>query len=163
MQIDIKIVPHEKKHVLRNMLELYFHDMSEFDDEEDRLELNDAGLYGYRYLDYYWNEEGRYPYIVTVDGHLAGFSLIRALSADSITFEVAEFCILKKYRKMGVGKALIDRMFTLHKGNWVIDTPINNTTAQRFWRYAVKGACTAGYDEHFIENNRRLQWTFKNT
>jgi predicted acetyltransferase len=163
MQIEIDTVPHEKKHILRNMLELYFHDMSEFDDEEDRLELNDAGLYGYKYLDYYWTQEGRFAYIVTVDGHLAGLSLIRTCEMTPVTFEVAEFFILKKYRKTGVGTALIARLFTLHKGHWVIDTAIKNTVAQNFWRNCVINANSSGFEEHLIENGRRLQWIFKNT
>jgi predicted acetyltransferase len=31
----------------------------------------------YRYLDAYWHEKGRYPFLFYIDNHLAGFSLIR--------------------------------------------------------------------------------------
>jgi predicted acetyltransferase len=157
MNIDIFIVPYEKKHILRNMLEIYFHDLSII----DNLELNEAGLYGYKYLDYYWTEQGRFPYIITADGHLAGFSLIKNTEADTAAFEVAEFFILKKYRNSGVGKALMDRMFSLHKGNWTIDTSMNNTIAQHFWRNIVNSASNGRYEESTIEDGTRLKWSFK--
>ena len=162
MNIDIFIVSCNKKHVLRSMLELCLHDLSEFDDEYTSLELNEAGLYGYNYLDYYWNEEGRFPYLLSIDGKLAGFSLIKTVEGDSLTFEVAEFFILRKYRKMGIGKELINRMFSLHKGNWTIDTAIKNTVAQNFWRNAVKSNAIGEFEETLIENGRRMMWTFKN-
>ena len=162
MAIDISLVPVEKKHVLRNMLELYFHDFSEFDDEEDRLELNEAGLYGYGYLDYYWTEEGRYPYLLTADGKLAGLSLIRTIEENPLTFEVAEFFIVRKYRRLGLGSALITRMFELHQGKWIINTPIKNITAQSFWRKAVQNASEGKYKEYLAENGRRLEWMFEN-
>jgi predicted acetyltransferase len=162
MNIDIFIVPCNKKHILRNMLELYLHDVSEFDDEYKSLELNEAGLYDYNYLDYYWMEEGRYPYIISVDGKLAGFSFIKTVKGESLTFEVAEFFILRKYRKKGIGKELINRIFSLHKGNWTIDTHIKNTIAQNFWRNAVKSNAIGEYKETLIENGRRMKWSFKN-
>ncbi len=38
------------KPVVRNLLELYQHDFSEFDDRD----VDAHGLYGYPYLDHYW-------------------------------------------------------------------------------------------------------------
>jgi predicted acetyltransferase len=162
MKIDILIAAFEKKHVLRNMLELYFYDLSEFDDESDRLELNDAGLYGYRYLDYYWNEEGRYPYLLMADQNLAGFSLIRTTELNPLTFEVAEFFIMKKYRKSGAGSALISKIFELHKGNWIINTSAKNLPAQQFWRKTIKNTSSKDYKEYLTYNDKRLEWQFNN-
>ncbi len=45
------------KPVIRQMMELYFHDLSEFED----IELNEHGRFGYHYLDQYWVEDNRYP------------------------------------------------------------------------------------------------------
>ncbi|MCL2774092.1 MAG: phosphotransferase [Oscillospiraceae bacterium] len=162
IKIDILKVPFEKKHILRNMLELYFYDMSEFDDEYDKMELNDAGLYGYGYLDYYWNEEGRYPYLLTVDQNLAGLALIRVVEPIPLTFEVAEFFIMKKYRKLGIGSILSSKIFELHKGKWTISTPIKNIVAQNFWRKAVKNAAPEKYEEYLTDDGRYIGWLFDN-
>ena len=160
MEINISLVPYEKKHILRNLLELYFYDMSEFDDEDDRLELNDCGLYGYQYLDHYWTEEGRYPYILTIYGKLAGLALIRMIEANPQIFSIAEFFVHKKYRQMGVGMILANKMLELHRGNWIINTPIKNVAAQHFWRKVVKNASGNRHKEYFVENDRRLEWSF---
>ena len=162
MEIDISIASFDEKHVLRNMLELYFYDLSEFDDDSDRLELNNAGLYGYRYLDYYWNEKGRFAYLLRVDGKLAGFALIRETESEPLTFAVAEFFVMRKYRGLGLGTLLIFRMFELHKGKWSISTPIKNLTAQKFWRKIVIDVSHGEYEEYLIDDGRRLEWAFDN-
>jgi len=158
MQIEIFKVPFDKKHVLQNMLELYLYEMS--GEIDDKLELNDDGLYGDPWLEYYWKEAERYPYLLTIDGKYAGFSLIREIEPK--TFYVAEFFVIRKYRKNGVGMTLIKEMFRLHKGKWLINTAINNTTAQSFWRKVAKSASCGNYKEYSIEDGRRLEWSFNN-
>ncbi|MCL2576214.1 MAG: GNAT family N-acetyltransferase [Defluviitaleaceae bacterium] len=158
MNINISIATIEQKSVLRNMMELYFYDMSEFDDETDRLELDKNGLYGYSWLDYYWVEYGRFPYLMTIDSKLAGFALIREVEPQ--VFSVAEFFVVRKYRKMGVGSVLINEMFKLHKSKWIISTPIKNIVAQSFWRKSVRSASAGKYAEYLIEDGRRMEWAF---
>src|SRR5262250_3041877 len=63
----------EREPILANLLELYVHDFSEFMD----LKLGADGRFGYRDLPLYWSEPNRYPFIVTADGYLAGFALVR--------------------------------------------------------------------------------------
>lgn len=99
--------------------------------------------------------------MITVDGKLAGFSFIK-VDSETSTFDVAEFFILRSYRKMGVGKALIDHMFFLHKGKWTIDTHMKNITAQKFWRSAVKNNAVGGFSETIIQDGRRMKWSFTN-
>ncbi len=65
----------EEKSVLRNLLELYNYDFSEF----DHADLDAHGFYGYGRLDHYWTEPGRYRFLVRVDGKLAGLVLLRTL------------------------------------------------------------------------------------
>jgi predicted acetyltransferase len=162
MTVDIFLAPYEKKHILRNMLEIYLHDLSEFDHLEVKLDLNEAGLYGYGYLDYYWNEPGRYPYLLTVDGKIAGLAFVRIILDEPLTFSIAEFFVVRKYRNLGVGTALINKMFSFHKGNWNIDTAIKNIAAQNFWRKSVKNNATGEIEESIIEQGRRMQWKFSN-
>lgn len=59
----------EDKPLIQRMLELYLYDFSVFDQSD----LNEHGHFGYPYLDLYWTEQGRHPFIVRVDGKLAGF------------------------------------------------------------------------------------------
>lgn len=162
MQIIITRVKSDKKHVLRNMMELYFYDMSEFDDDKDRLELNEAGLYEYGYLDHYWTEPGRYPYLATVDGKLAGFALVRKVGHNKNEYEVAEFFVLRKYRKKGVGTALMEKIFAEHKGEWQIETPERNGVGAAFWRAVIEKAAVGKIEETILPGRKRASWRFTN-
>ena len=162
MEINLIAVPYKKKFVLQNLLELYLYDMSEFSDEQDKMDINEGGLFGYKYLDHYWTEDGRYPYFIIADGVLSGLCLIRTMEQLPLTFEVAEFFVLKKYRKSGVGKTAMSQVFERYKGRWIINTPIKNLAAQSFWRKVVENAAHSAFTEGLIEAGRRKEWTFSN-
>jgi hypothetical protein len=102
--VDVQIVPVEldQKPVLRQLIELYNYDFSEYDDAD----IGELGWYGYKHLDHYWTEEGRHPFFIRGAGKLAGLVLInqycyvqQAPGARSI----AEFFVMRKYRRRGIG------------------------------------------------------------
>src|SRR5216684_2740960 len=70
----IEVIPArpEQESILANLLELYAHDFSEFHD----LELGADGRFGYHCLPLYWSEPGRHPFLVWVEGKLAGLVLV---------------------------------------------------------------------------------------
>lgn len=47
-------------------------------------------------------------------------------------YSIAEFFILKKYRREGIGKAIAAEIFSRHKGPWEVHQIENNTGAQSF-------------------------------
>ncbi len=140
MDVQLDPISFEQKSVLHNLMELCQHDYSEFGGEE----VNAHGLFGYRYLDYYWTEAGRYPYFVRVNGKLAGFVLVRTLEmGHSPTYSLAEFFILRKYRRQGVGRLAACRAFDLFPGVWRVHQETENLPAQAFW-HEVIGRYTGG-------------------
>ena len=82
--------------VLRRLVELYRYDFSEF----DRADVGLHGEFGYRYLDHYWTESGRQPFLFRVDSNWAGFALVREMPP----YDMAEFFVMQKYRRVGVGR-----------------------------------------------------------
>jgi len=140
MDVELELVSFEQKSVLHNLMELCQHDYSEFNGEE----VNEHGLFGYRYLDHYWTEAGRYAYFVRAGGRLAGFALVRTLEdGDSRAYSLAEFFILRKYRRQGVGGQAARRVFSLFAGAWRVHQEAQNLPAQAFWRKVI-GEYTAG-------------------
>lgn len=122
--------------MLRNLMELCQHDYSEFNSEE----VNEHGLFGYRYLDHYWTDADRYPFFVLVSGRLAGFALVRRLldgDADEATYSLAEFFILRKHRRQGIGRETARRLFDMFPGNWRVGQEADNAPAQAFWRTMI--------------------------
>ena len=102
MIIDIVPVKIDEKEILRNLLEKYDYEFSQYDQRD----VNKLGLYGYEYFDYYWTEKNRWAFFIIVDGNLAGFVMVNDYpEADEETdYSLAEFFIMYKYRRCGVGK-----------------------------------------------------------
>lgn len=144
--ITIQKVEYDNKSTLRNLIELYKYDFSEFDPED----VNENGLYDYMYLDHYWTEEGRYPFFIRVDGKLAGFALVRMIESNEHSqpiYSVAEFFIMKKYRKLGIGIIASNDIFNQFRGIWKVAQIENNKPAQIFWRKAIERYTNNNFQE----------------
>jgi len=156
MTIDILLAPIEKKHIFRHLLELYDHDMSEW----EQTDVNEAGLYGYRYLDHYWTEEGRYPYLITADEHYCGFAFVRTAPEQGEYNSVAEFFIMRKYRKHGLARHLLEYIHERHPGKWNHSAHINNLVSQAMCRNVFPTLAFDGVNEKIFKDT--VQWTFSN-
>jgi len=156
--MDIELVEASigDKSVVRNLMHLYVHDMSEYVDED----VTDHGLFGYRYLDHYWAEPGRYPWLARVEGKLAGLALVRDVQEGGGTLHVmSEFFVLRKFRGRGVGRGLAWRLFDRLPGRWRVEQLVGNRPARLFWR-GVIGEYTKG---RFAEIDPRTQGELKGT
>ncbi|MCR8644391.1 GNAT family N-acetyltransferase [Paenibacillus sp. N1-5-1-14] len=150
--IEIVKVSYDQKSVLRNLLELYKYDFTEFDPED----MNESGLYEYMYLDHYWTEAGRHPFFIRVEGKLAGFALVRELGLDEVErkiYSIAEFFVMKKYRRDGVGKQAAHAVFDLFRGRWEAAVMEENVPAQHFWRKTVHA-----YKSREVQEIRKEEW-----
>ena len=159
MKIVIESIPVEQKPVLARMLELYQYDFTEFTSDD----LNADGCFGYKYLDAYWIEEGRYPFFIRVDGRLAGFALVRSCAeynALEHPHNIAEFFVMKKYRRCGIGKTAAMELFDRFPGGWEVSVLRNNLPAKRFWEAAV-AAYTGGRYAAFTAAEKE-GFTFEN-
>ncbi|HXU44759.1 MAG TPA: GNAT family N-acetyltransferase [Thermoanaerobaculia bacterium] len=136
--------------MLANLLELYSHDFSEYMD----LELEADGRFGYPWLSLYWQEEGRFPFLVTVDGHLAGFALVARgsrIGGDPDVWDMAEFFIARGYRKRGIGAAVARDIWRRFPGVWEVRVMASNEPASAFWRAAVARFTGGRAEEKHVE------------
>ncbi len=145
MNIEIRKAGIREKPVLRNLMELYRYDSSEFDGED----VGEHGLFVYRYFDHYWTEPGRHAFIVRVSGRLAGFAMVRAIGVDETepVHQIAEFFIMRKYRRQRIGTTVARRIFDLFPGRWRVAEEEANTPAQMFWRKVISGYTSGGFKE----------------
>ena len=156
MKIDILLAPIEKKHIIRHLLELYDHDMSEW----ELTDVDEAGLYGYRYLDHYWTEEGRFPYLMTADGHYCGFAFVRTAPEQGKFNSIAEFFIMRKYRKCGLARLLLEYVHERHPGEWRTSAHINNLASQAMCRKIFPTLAIDEVKETVLEDT--IEWTYSN-
>jgi predicted acetyltransferase len=121
--------------VVANLLELYIHDFSEF----HHVEIGEDGKFGYPNLSLYWSEPDRYPFLVRVDGKLAGFVLVKksTVSDRDAVWDMAEFFIVRRYRNRGIGTGAAHEVWKRFPGQWKVRVMQSNVLAHHFWERAI--------------------------
>jgi len=136
----------EPRAALDNMMQLYIYDWSEL----RPLELGDDGRFADYPLDAHWEDDWRHPLLLRVDGRLAGFALVSErsrLSGAAGVFDMAEFFVMRRYRRQGVGLAAASAAFDRFKGPWEIRQHDENSTATAFWRRVIDRYTSGSYRE----------------
>jgi predicted acetyltransferase len=136
MSLQVLPATVQERPILQRLMELYLYDFSEFDDAD----INDDGIYGYEFLDRYWVEDCRYPFSIRVDGKWAGFVLVRDLLLEDgvLVHTVAEFFVMRKYRRQKVGQRAAFEIFDRFAGLWRVGELRTNRPAQSFWRKIIR-------------------------
>lgn len=153
MDFELKQINYEDKSILQNLMELYQYDFSEF----DKTDVNSHGLFGYKYLDNYWTEKGRHAFFIIFEDVLAGFILVRQHSGKN---ELAEFFIMRKFRRQGLGISVAQKVFEMFKGDWQVSQEHENLTAQIFWQKTIEQYTKGNYERS--ESVDFITLTFKN-
>jgi predicted acetyltransferase len=96
-------------------------------------DVDEHGVFGYQYLDHYWTEPDRHPFFIRADGYLAGFALVRAGSPH----DMAEFFVMRKYRRGGIGISAARMVFERFPGEWQVRQLAANAGGTAFWRTAI--------------------------
>jgi predicted acetyltransferase len=127
--VRLVVALREDRDVVRHLLEFNAYEFSRFDSAD----VGRDGRFGYPFLDLYWSEPARRPYLIKVGESVAGLVLIRSGSPHS----VAEFLVLPKYRRAGVGRTAARMAFAQFAGEWEIHVAPGNAGALEFWRRAI--------------------------
>jgi len=136
VEIRISLASFQEKTILRNLIQYYLSEFSQL----GGVVMNESGLFDYQYLDHYWTEPDRYPFLVRVDGKLAGFALLRKGTyfprqedQTETRMIIAEFFVMMNYRRNGVGTQVAFQLFDRFPGRWEIAQIPNNIEGQTFW------------------------------
>ena len=148
MEMEITPATPGERDILANLMQFYLYDFSEFDDEGG--EVTATGLFpAYERLDDYWRDPDRFPFLFRVDGNLAGFALTRRLNrpGSEPTWGMAEFFIMRRYRRLGLGQRAAVALFDRFPGRWEVGQIHANTGAIAFWRRVIAAYTSGRYSE----------------
>jgi predicted acetyltransferase len=144
MLIETTLTGRDEQAILQRLIEFYQYDFSEFEGTDVQAD----GVYGYDYLDYYWSKAHYYPLLVRVDHQLAGFVLVNDyVYHPTSTRSIAEFFVMRKYRRRGVGRTVACIVFDQLPGRWEVRQLQENSIAQAFWRNVIAAYTHGQYTE----------------
>jgi predicted acetyltransferase len=155
MNVTIEEITIDEKEILRNLLEKYNYEFSQYENHD----INKLGLYGYPYLDYYWTEKNRFSFFIKVNNNLAGFMMINEDQEYNIkvNYIISEFFILYKYRRRGIGKYAVNYILNKFKGKWQLKYHPKNIVSEKFWINVINNYTEGKYE--VIKNNINAKYT----
>jgi predicted acetyltransferase len=138
MHLTLTPVPLEEKPILEQLMQLYQYDFTEFDGAD----ADEQGLFPYYDLPAYWIDPSRRPFLLRANGKLAGFVLVRLNIKGRIdpprpVNQIAEFFVMQKYRRHGIGEFAAKWVFDQFPGDWEVEQLAANLPAQTFWRKII--------------------------
>jgi predicted acetyltransferase len=154
MQLDLIEISEQERPVLERLAQLYMYDFT----EHAHGDVDDDGRFSYIDFDEFFGKPVYHPFLIRVDGKLAGFALVcrsEALrDAEEAVWWMEEFFVMRKYRNRGVGERVAAQLFEKLGGTWEVGQVPTNVGAQAFWRKVV-GRYTAGDYEEFELSDER--------
>ena len=153
MPVDVVRAQPEHGEVLGQLFQLYAYDFSEF----VKLDVDEHGRYAGPAFQGYFGDENCFPYLVQVDGRLAGFAIVRRgsrLCREDNAWDMEEFFVLRRYRRCGVGREVACLLFERHIGWWELRQRRENSVAIAFWRATVDAFTGGEFRETLLDDER---------
>jgi len=147
--LEVRLAQKGDRLVIKNMIELYLHDLSEYWDYD----LDEHGQYGYM-LDNYWGAPNHFAFVFLVEGRYAGFALIDdAVSLSENERWMGQFFVLRKYRRQGIGSRAAKVIFDTLPAKWEIGQVPANVPAQMFWRKMIQEYTNGQFSDSYLKDD----------
>jgi predicted acetyltransferase len=147
--VDVQITPAvaDEHSAIEALSQLYGYDFSEL----LGLEVGDDGRFRVPPIG------DREPYLFRVDGKLAGFALlahVSRLTGEAGVHDVAEFFVMARHRRAGVGELAARWLFDRYRGRWEVREKAENVRAIAFWRRVIARYTGDAYEELVLDDER---------
>ena len=134
--VELVSAARDQEAIVANLLQLYAHDFSEF----HWVDLAGDGRFVYAELPLYWSEPDRHPFLIKVEGKLAGFVLVKRasdLSGNKKVWDMTEFFVTRGYRRRGIGTQIAHDLWRRFSGTWEVRAMQSNIAGHKFWARAI--------------------------
>jgi predicted acetyltransferase len=138
MNIQIQLIDILEKETLRSMLKAYLS------------ELSVSAIYPY--IDLYWEENSRFPYVLIMNETWIGFALINRVTINNLnSISIAEYYIKPEFRRLGFGLKFVKLILNQYPENWEIAYSSDNLNAKLFWSKVYHDLSQPNYTIDIIE------------
>lgn len=140
--IELLPADQQDKPIVQNLGRFYVYEFTGF----TGWRCGEDGLYGCRDLSGYWDTG--HPYLLRVADELAGFAIVdRAAGDDEIDYYIAEFFVLARFQRRGVGRFAAHTLFDRFPGRWEVAQLPGYQRAIRFWRTVIDEYTQGHFEE----------------
>ncbi|MDQ0896183.1 MULTISPECIES: GNAT family N-acetyltransferase [unclassified Paenibacillus] len=164
MELLIDKVDSDRKEILRNLMTLFLHDLSEF---IEGINLNsDNGLFEFDVLDMFFDKEGLSPFFINLNGKPIGFILLQSgpySNQEYADYVLNSFFILRNQRRKGIGKLACNKFFEMYPGRYAISQAQTNTPALKFWKSVYESNGVMPYEKEEIEDGISVVYQYFKT
>ncbi|WP_123040545.1 GNAT family N-acetyltransferase [Cohnella candidum] len=149
------------KGILMNLMTLFLHDLSEFNND---LEINQSnGLFEFDVFEWFFEKEGLTPFFIYNESKIIGFILLQSgpyTNQEFADYVLNSFFIQKKYRRQGLGREACKLFFKQFPGRYAISQLKNNVPAVQFWKNIYKSIDVEFYEKEEIEDGHEVVYQY---
>ncbi|MCU0119937.1 GNAT family N-acetyltransferase [Pseudomonas sp. B2M1-30] len=128
--IELLAAQRDELDTIENLMQFYLYDFSEW----LPLKLAEHGFFRVQFKDDYWRLPATRPFLIRVDGELAGFVTVDDhIHIEGAEYNIGYFFISRKFRGQGVAQFVISALLSRFPGRWQIFHIDANVPARRFW------------------------------
>ncbi|MFJ2479488.1 GNAT family N-acetyltransferase [Pseudomonas sp. NPDC087598] len=128
--IELHPAQRDELQTLENLMQFYMYDFSQW----LPLKLAEHGFYSIQPKDDYWRHPATRPFLIRVDGELAGFVTVdNDTHIPGAEHNIGYFFLARRFRGQGVAQFVVSALLSKIPGQWQIFHIDANLPAQRFW------------------------------
>ncbi|MBS0286902.1 MAG: GNAT family N-acetyltransferase [Proteobacteria bacterium] len=147
----IKLQPHEFS-AIESLAVYYEYDMAHYCGHLPGWEFPTSGLYVSKALmqglKSYFKEKERFPFLIQVDGHPAGFVMVNKVgTTPTVEWNMGEFFVAAPYQRRKIGQTIAKEIFAQFKGEWEVAVIPQNLRAYHFWKGVIKDVSDGKFTE----------------
>ena len=128
--IELRPAHRDELQTIENLMQFYMYDFSQW----LPLKLDEHGFFSIQPKDDYWRNPATQPFLIRVDGELAGFVTVDDdTHTEGAQHNIGYFFLTRRFRGQGVAQFVISALLSRLPGQWQIFHIDANLPAQRFW------------------------------
>ena len=130
-EMELVVVRPEDRELLRNIIQKYLYEMTNYYDDE----MDSLGNLRYGYFDAYFTDPERRAFFLYEEKTLVGFAMMHPYSelGGETDHVLAEFTIFPMYRERRLASKAAEMIFESFGGRWEVKYNEKNTAAKALW------------------------------
>jgi predicted acetyltransferase len=146
-EITLHAAQRDELQIIENLMQFYTYDFSEW----VPLPLGEHGLFDLLPLPHYWRNPATRPFLISVDGELAGFVTVDDNThLPGAEYNLGYLFVCRRFRGQGVGKFVVSTLLSRLPGQWQIFHVGANRPARLFWARVLPDLTAGEFTLHSL-------------